>query len=49
MQEVTGSSPVSPTNYLFIPGTVLIVITVSFNLVGDALRDTIDPHLRGRG
>ena len=30
-------------SYLFIPGTVLIVITVSFNLVGDALRDALDP------
>jgi len=29
--------------YLFIPGTVLIVLVVSFNLVGDALRDALDP------
>jgi peptide/nickel transport system permease protein len=34
---------VVPT-YLFIPGTVLIVVVVSFNLVGDALRDALDPH-----
>jgi peptide/nickel transport system permease protein len=33
---------VVPT-YLFIPGTVLIVLVVSFNLVGDALRDALDP------
>jgi peptide/nickel transport system permease protein len=34
---------VVPT-YLFIPGTVLIVVVVSFNLVGDALRDALDPR-----
>ena len=33
---------VVPT-YLFIPGTILIVLVVSFNLVGDALRDALDP------
>ena len=33
---------VVPT-YLFIPGTVLVVLVVSFNLVGDALRDALDP------
>jgi peptide/nickel transport system permease protein len=33
---------VVPT-YLFIPGTVLIILVVSFNLVGDALRDALDP------
>jgi peptide/nickel transport system permease protein len=30
-------------SYLFIPGTVLVVLVVSFNLVGDALRDALDP------
>ena len=34
---------VVPT-YLFIPGTVLIILVVSFNLVGDALRDALDPR-----
>lgn len=29
--------------YLFIPGTVLVILVVSFNLVGDALRDALDP------
>jgi peptide/nickel transport system permease protein len=33
---------VVPT-YLFIPGTVLVVLVVSFNLLGDALRDALDP------
>lgn len=33
---------VVPT-YLFIPGTILIVLVVSFNLLGDALRDALDP------
>ena len=34
---------VVPT-YLFIPGTVLVIIVVAFNLVGDALRDALDPR-----
>jgi peptide/nickel transport system permease protein len=34
---------VVPT-YLFIPGTILVIIVVSFNLVGDALRDALDPR-----
>jgi peptide/nickel transport system permease protein len=34
---------VAPT-YLFIPGTVLVVLVVSFNLFGDALRDALDPR-----
>lgn len=29
--------------YLFIPGTVLVVLVVSFNLFGDAVRDALDP------
>ncbi len=33
---------VAPT-YLFIPGTVLVVLVVSFNLFGDAVRDALDP------
>ncbi len=30
-------------SYLFIPGTILVVLVVSFNLLGDALRDALDP------
>ena len=33
---------VAPT-YLFIPGTVLVVLVVAFNLLGDSLRDALDP------
>jgi peptide/nickel transport system permease protein len=29
--------------YLLIPGTTLIVLVVAFNLLGDALRDALDP------
>ncbi|MEW5992662.1 MAG: ABC transporter permease [Chloroflexota bacterium] len=31
--------------YLFIPGTILAVLVVSFNLLGDALRDALDPRV----
>ncbi|MCA1713333.1 MAG: ABC transporter permease [Actinobacteria bacterium] len=34
---------VVPT-YLFIPGTALFVLVLSFNLFGDALRDALDPR-----
>jgi len=30
-------------SYLFIPGTVLVILVVTFNLVGDAVRDALDP------
>ena len=35
---------VVPT-YLFIPGTILVIIVVAFNLFGDALRDALDPRV----
>jgi peptide/nickel transport system permease protein len=34
---------VVPT-YLFIPGGMLIILVISFNLLGDALRDALDPR-----
>ena len=30
-------------SYLFIPGTVLVIIVVAFNLAGDSVRDALDP------
>jgi peptide/nickel transport system permease protein len=32
-------------SYLFIPGTILVIIVVAFNLLGDALRDALDPRV----
>ena len=34
---------------VFIPGAVILVTALSFNLLGDALRDMLDPTQRGRG
>ena len=31
-------------SYLFIPGTLLAVLVVAFNLLGDAVRDALDPR-----
>ncbi|HXG25947.1 MAG TPA: ABC transporter permease [Candidatus Binatia bacterium] len=31
--------------YLFIPGTILAVLVVAFNLFGDAVRDALDPRV----
>lgn len=33
---------------VFIPGSCIALLALSFNLVGDALRDILDPTLRGR-
>lgn len=30
--------------YLFIPGTLLVVVVLAFNLLGDAVRDALDPR-----
>ncbi|MBM7573042.1 ABC transporter permease [Aquibacillus albus] len=30
------------------PGIAIIIVVLSFNIVGDALRDALDPRLRGR-
>jgi ABC-type dipeptide/oligopeptide/nickel transport system permease subunit len=44
----------SSRNYLtdkpfvfFIPGSVLVLLTLSIVLIGDGLRDALDPKLRG--
>jgi peptide/nickel transport system permease protein len=34
---------------VFIPGAVILATALSFNLIGDALRDILDPTQRGRG
>ncbi len=39
---------VSP-HILFVPATVLILLTLSIAIIGDALRDALDPKLRGAG
>jgi ABC-type dipeptide/oligopeptide/nickel transport system permease subunit len=31
---------------LLVPATVLVVLLLSFNLLGDALRDVLDPTAR---
>jgi peptide/nickel transport system permease protein len=33
---------------VFIPGAAIILLALGFNLVGDALRDVLDPTARGR-
>ncbi|MFV2044538.1 MAG: ABC transporter permease [Anaerolineales bacterium] len=37
----------APLLVLF-PGVAILLVTLSFNLIGDGLRDAIDPHVRGR-
>ena len=39
----------STTSWLvFIPGLLIVLLALAFNLVGDALRDVLDPTLKGR-
>jgi peptide/nickel transport system permease protein len=33
---------------VFIPGAAILLLALAFNLVGDALRDVLDPMQRGR-
>ena len=37
---------IDPT-YLFWPGLTLFVTVLAFNLLGDGIRDALDPRLRG--
>ncbi len=34
---------------VFFPGAAILILALAFNLVGDALRDVLDPTQRGRG
>ena len=34
---------------VFIPGAAILLLALSFNVVGDALRDILDPRQKGRG
>ena len=34
---------------VFIPGAAILILALAFNLVGDGLRDVLDPTQRGRG
>jgi len=31
------------------PGVAILVTVIGFNLIGDGLRDLLDPRLRGHG
>jgi ABC-type dipeptide/oligopeptide/nickel transport system permease subunit len=33
--------------YVVIPGVCIVLLVWSFNVIGDALRDGLDPRLRG--
>ena len=33
---------------VFVPGALIVLLALAFNLVGDALRDVLDPTLKGR-
>ena len=43
-QSYFGSAPW----IVFLPGAAIILLALSFNLVGDSLRDILDPTQKGR-
>lgn len=47
-QMISASQPYiqSNTNYSVIPGIAIIITVMAFNLLGDALRDALDPKMR---
>lgn len=54
-QATWGSMVSEGYNYLlinpwlcFVPGVLVILVVISFNVVGDGLRDALDPRLRGK-
>jgi peptide/nickel transport system permease protein len=47
LQTLQQSMTVHPGTLVF-PGLAVVVATLGFNLLGDGLRDAIDPRLRGR-
>jgi peptide/nickel transport system permease protein len=41
------SSVFNAPHLVFFPGLAIMLLVLSFNLAGDALRDALDPRLRG--
>jgi peptide/nickel transport system permease protein len=46
---VNGGFPYLLTNPIlsFVPGFAIMLVVFAFNMVGDGLRDALDPRLRG--
>ena len=46
----TVTSAITTGSWWFIvpPGVAVVLVVLSFNLVGQALEDVLDPRLRGR-
>ena len=47
-REVVTVNNLRSFPWLLVPGLLLLVTTVSFNFLGDLLRDVLDPHYRER-
>ena len=49
-QDVSDSRNSYPLDlwYAFFPGAAITLTVLGFNLLGDSLRDILDPRLRGR-
>ena len=47
LETLQQSMTVHPGTLVF-PGLAVVLATLGFNLLGDGLRDAIDPRLRGR-
>jgi peptide/nickel transport system permease protein len=47
LEPLQQSMTVHPGTLVF-PGLAVVLATLGFNLLGDGLRDAVDPRLRGR-
>ena len=47
LQEAQTIQTVAQAPWLLLPGLLVIIAVLAFNLVGDGLRDALDPRLRG--
>jgi len=49
MLGAEAESVFNAPHLVFFPGLAIMITVLSFNLIGDGLRDALDPRLRGKG
>ncbi len=48
MLGAEATSVFNAPHLVFFPGLAIMMTVLSFNLIGDGLRDALDPRLRGK-
>jgi peptide/nickel transport system permease protein len=44
LQEAQNIQTIAQASWLLVPGVVVVIAVLAFNLVGDGLRDAADPY-----